>query len=199
MRIYALVFFITGLVTFGTACTGQHEHNGDHDHAAGTTADHQDEADMTATATDPEFQRQLGAVTTAYLQLKDQLVAADAKAAGNAARDMNNKLGMVDMSLVKGDRHQEWMDYLRPLQTAANQLTAATDLEGMRRTFSGLAEPLAAALNSFGKGDSPLYVQRCPMAFNNEGANWISSEKAIRNPYFGDMMMSCGKVIETIQ
>ena len=32
------------------------------------------------------------------------------------------------------------------------------------------------------------------MAFDNEGADWIASEKQIRNPYFGDKMMKCGSV-----
>jgi len=32
------------------------------------------------------------------------------------------------------------------------------------------------------------------MAFGNEGADWLSKEEAIQNPYFGDKMMKCGVV-----
>ena len=44
-----------------------------------------------------------------------------------------------------------------------------------------------------------LYLEYCPMANNNEGAYWLSNEKQIKNPYFGDMMLKCGSVKETIQ
>jgi hypothetical protein len=44
-----------------------------------------------------------------------------------------------------------------------------------------------------------VYVAYCPMANNNEGANWLSNDKEIKNPYFGDKMLRCGSVMETIQ
>jgi hypothetical protein len=44
-----------------------------------------------------------------------------------------------------------------------------------------------------------IYVEYCPMANDNEGAYWLSNEKQIKNPYFGDAMLKCGSVKETIQ
>ena len=44
-----------------------------------------------------------------------------------------------------------------------------------------------------------LYIEYCPMANNNEGAFWLSNEKEIKNPYFGEMMLKCGSVKETLQ
>ena len=44
-----------------------------------------------------------------------------------------------------------------------------------------------------------LYVQKCPMANSNKGAIWISTEKEIKNPYYGDAMLTCGSVIEIIK
>ena len=54
-------------------------------------------------------------------------------------------------------------------------------------------------LKKDGLSNGEVYVQYCPMAFNDKGASWISSSKEIRNPYFGDKMMNCGEVKETIQ
>ena len=45
----------------------------------------------------------------------------------------------------------------------------------------------------------PVYVQFCPMANGGEGANWVSKEKAVKNPFYGSQMLTCGKVVETIQ
>jgi hypothetical protein len=37
------------------------------------------------------------------------------------------------------------------------------------------------------------------MVNNNQGAFWLSNEKEIKNPYFGDMMLKCGSIKETLQ
>ncbi|RYF87461.1 MAG: DUF3347 domain-containing protein, partial [Chitinophagaceae bacterium] len=39
----------------------------------------------------------------------------------------------------------------------------------------------------------PIYLQYCPM----KKASWLSSEKQIRNPYYGSSMLTCGEVTET--
>jgi hypothetical protein len=41
-----------------------------------------------------------------------------------------------------------------------------------------------------------VYRMHCPMAFDDEGASWLSNRDEILNPYFGDAMLACG-VIET--
>jgi len=43
-----------------------------------------------------------------------------------------------------------------------------------------------------------VYKQYCPMAFDGKGAFWLSSSEEIRNPYYGDKMLKCGRVEETI-
>ena len=49
------------------------------------------------------------------------------------------------------------------------------------------------------KFDTPVYYQFCPMANGGKGANWLSKENAVKNPYYGAQMMTCGKVVETIK
>lgn len=36
------------------------------------------------------------------------------------------------------------------------------------------------------------------MAKTSEGANWLSDKKPIRNPYFGEQMLTCGETKEVI-
>jgi Cu(I)/Ag(I) efflux system membrane fusion protein len=36
------------------------------------------------------------------------------------------------------------------------------------------------------------------MAFDFDGAEWLSDSDQIRNPYFGDKMLTCGSVEDTI-
>ena len=43
-----------------------------------------------------------------------------------------------------------------------------------------------------------MFVQYCPMANDGDGGYWLASETEIRNPYYGDEMLNCGEVKETI-
>ena len=49
-----------------------------------------------------------------------------------------------------------------------------------------------------GLSTGEIYVDYCPMAMNDKGAYWLSNRKDIRNPYFGDKLMTCGEVKETL-
>jgi hypothetical protein len=43
-----------------------------------------------------------------------------------------------------------------------------------------------------------IYKQFCPMAFEGKGDYWYSTSSEIRNPYFGDKMLKCGRVEKVI-
>jgi len=49
------------------------------------------------------------------------------------------------------------------------------------------------------KPETPVYYQHCPMANGGKGANWLSKENAVKNPYYGSQMLTCGKTVETIK
>jgi len=34
---------------------------------------------------------------------------------------------------------------------------------------------------------------------DGKGANWLSTENGVKNPYYGSQMLNCGKTIETIK
>jgi len=61
-----------------------------------------------------------------------------------------------------------------------------------------LSNELIALIKKEGMKSGELYVDFCPMALNDAGANWISNHKEISNPYFGKKMLDCGEVKETI-
>lgn len=85
------------------------------------------------------------------------------------------------------------------IAAAAGKIANAKDIEAQRAAYEDLSKEMMAKIKSAGVQGGELYVQYCPMAFNDKGASWISSNKEIRNPYFGKKMMTCGEVKETIQ
>jgi hypothetical protein len=44
-----------------------------------------------------------------------------------------------------------------------------------------------------------IYWDYCPMALEGKGANWLSLNEKILNPYMGQMMPSCGSIKEILK
>jgi len=148
---------------------------------------------------DQTFQQQLASVFTSYLSLKDAFVASDASKAKAVATTTQSVLAAVDMKLITGAAHNDWMNYLSGLESSLNEIQATDDIEAQRKAFSTLSDNLYKSAKAIGLGGTTAYYEFCPMAFNNEGGFWLSSEEKIRNPYFGDKMMTCGTVKEKLQ
>ena len=114
-----------------------------------------------------------------YNHIKTAMVASDAAAVKTGANALLN---------VSGDA---------TLKEIAQTIANADGIENQRKALLDLTASVERLLdNAITSG--AIYKQYCPMAFNNTGAYWLSSEKEIRNPYFGDAMLSCGSVKETI-
>jgi Cu(I)/Ag(I) efflux system membrane fusion protein len=144
--------------------------------------------------TPDEFKSQLNALANAYIQLKDAFVATDAATASTAAEKVVAQIEKIDMSLLKGDAHIYWMEQLNALQAHSKKITELEEVEEQRKQFGFLSDALINSIEAFGTAGKALYVQHCPMAFDNQGGDWLALEEQIQNPYFGDKMMKCGLV-----
>ena len=94
--------------------------------------------------------------------------------------------------------HEYWMEQLPGLQTHSDKIVNLANVEAQRKQFGFLSDALIQVVEAFGTEGTALYVQHCPMAFDNEGADWLATEEEIQNPYFGDKMMRCGLVKKTM-
>jgi Cu(I)/Ag(I) efflux system membrane fusion protein len=141
------------------------------------------------------FTREMVDIIPAYLKMKDALVAGDAPAAQAEARELAGHLSALPTNALGTPEKSI-------LENSKNQLKAIADsdaLEVQRNHFVRLNDALIPLMERVGSGVQTLYVQTCPMANNNKGAIWLSAQKEIRNPYYGDAMLACGRVIRTIQ
>ena len=147
----------------------------------------------------PEFTQQVAAVLDPYLNLKNALVASDAEQAATEAVQTQVSLAAVDMTLVKGKAHQQWMNYLNTMQEALDTIKKDATLDVQRTAFAPLSTALYQSIQQFGVTGLDAYYQYCPMADNNTGAYWLSELKEINNPYFGEAMLGCGETRETLE
>jgi Cu(I)/Ag(I) efflux system membrane fusion protein len=205
---YSILFSATAFA-FVANCSGNKKDDTDtasHDeHAAHDSTEHASGSTPTAEAAEPQFQvdatfqNQLASVFTSYVELKDAFVSSDASKVKTEAKETNESLTKVDMKLVSGAAHNDWMNYLTPLQSSLKEIQESSDIEAQRKAFSTLSDNLYKSVKAFGLGGKEAFYEFCPMAFNNEGAYWLSEQAQIKNPYFGDKMLTCGEVKEKLK
>ena len=150
------------------------------------------------TSTNMEKTNQLDVVFNAYFSLKDALVKTDSDAASKAGNELVSSIESVKMEKLEMDVHMVWMKVMKNLKKDATTISSSTDIKKQRDAFDTLSENMYKLIK-ISKQESPVYLQHCPMANDGKGANWLSKEKVVKNPYYGSMMLSCGKVVETIK
>ncbi|APU70171.1 MULTISPECIES: DUF3347 domain-containing protein [Christiangramia] len=113
-----------------------------------------------------------------YMEIKNALVADDFQATRDAAKIM-----------VENDKE---------FTTMANAIANSADLMEQRKNFKKLSAAIYKDVND-NEINTTLYWNRCPMAMGGEGANWLSMQEKIQNPYMGQKMPGCGSVKETLK
>jgi hypothetical protein len=97
-----------------------------------------------------------------------------------------------------GDNHMAYMKVESELKLHAQHISESKDIAHQRDHFSSLSTAMYQLLKT-AKANTTVYYDHCPMYNDGKGANWLSKDAAIKNPYYGSMMLSCGKVQETIK
>ena len=141
---------------------------------------------------------QIKAVIDNYFSLKDALVKTDGISAAEKAAAMLTALEAVQMEKLKMEEHTIWMKTEKGLKTDARHIKENKDTENQREHFMTLSTSMYELIKA-AKPAETVYYQFCPMANDGKGANWLSKESAIKNPYYGNQMLTCGKVVETIK
>ena len=146
-----------------------------------------------------EFREQLTRVYQAYLPVKNAFVASNPHEVAMYAEKLNNVLNSVNMKLLAGKSHVDWMDQLNVMKESLDQMEMDHDMQNQRMDFANFNTVFHESIKQFGLTDVIIYYQYCPMAVDGKGAYWLSDTKEISNPYFGDEMPKCGETRETLK
>jgi len=136
-------------------------------------------ASATATFTDPNISK----AYTQYIEVKTSLVNSDSQRAATIANDLMTtfaNIGVEEEALL-----------------AIQMLKDSKTLDGQREALSNLT-PFLEVMVKDALATGEVYKQYCPMALKNKGAFWLANSQEILNPYFGDAMLRCGSVSETL-
>lgn len=117
-----------------------------------------------------------------YYDIKDALIGDNAKEAA--------KLAEVFSTYLRSNPYTGSADLLTQLQ----KISLAKDITKQREFFALLSAQMIAMLDKQTIGQLG-YIQFCPM----KKAEWISNDKNIKNPYYGESMLTCGKTTDSIR
>ncbi len=129
---------------------------------------------------------EITSVLSGYMAIKDALVATDAQKASKSA---NALLALLT----------EENEMMGKLKESVQKIAVSEDTDQQRAAFELLSEDVYTYVKENDLERGTLYRQYCPMAFKNKGAYWLSTSNQVRNPYFGDRMLKCGSVRETLE
>lgn len=156
-------------------------------------SNHVQTKDMTAVK-----QTELQMVYANYFALKDALVSSNSALTTTKASALSASIKKVEMDKLDMDVHMVWMKVVENIKADSKSISVTKDLEKQRKIFANLSNEIYS-LMKVAKFDNAVYYQYCPMANGTKGANWLSKENEVRNPYYGSAMMTCGKTVETIK
>ncbi|MBK1896700.1 DUF3347 domain-containing protein [Chryseobacterium paridis] len=156
-----------------------------------TVSDKQDEK---ATTKEETKSFSIDPIIKDYLVLKNALVADNDQAVATAGKQLLSTLKNVDMKTIPADKHKEYMDIAEDAKENAEHIgDNAGKIDHQREHMASLSKDMADLITTFGTTQK-LYQDYCPMFNDGKGAIWISEAKAIKNPYYGNKMLTCGSV-----
>lgn len=126
-------------------------------------------------------------ILTQYYALKDNLIEGNAPKAAASAGEF--------IHLVKQSSNTGVKPFQASLLADAKKISGTTDLKKQREYFATLSNTMITLAKSVKLDTRPVYVDYCPM----KKTYWLSNDKAIKNPYYGAAMLTCGSVSDTFQ
>lgn len=140
----------------------------------------------------------ISGILSNYIALKDAFVAEEVENIDKNAELLEESIEGLDTYIEMDSAYFHLQPVIDGIKAQAAYVAYEHDMQRKRSHFKALSDEMYDLLKDIEYSNANVYYQHCPMAFDNSGAYWLSMEKEIRNPYFGDKMLTCGSVKETL-
>ena len=142
-----------------------------------------------------DVQAGLSKMLNNYYGVKNALIADDGKTANSQAGEFVKMLASVPMAKMNAEQHTIFMGLSEKVKLDAQNISETKDVKNQRERFNDLSNNFFTMLKGLNANEQPVYQQYCPMA----KGYWLSDNSAVKNPYYGKAMLTCGKVTETLK
>jgi len=143
------------------------------------------------------------AVVNKYYKVKDALVASEGKQAAAPAQELVVVADSLDAIIKNDNANKALLPYADTVAAEAKKIANSakdnTTTDNLQLSFSKASDNLYTLVQKAQLKNANIYQQHCPMALNEKGANWLSNESEIKNPYFGKKMLECGDITDSLK
>lgn len=133
-------------------------------------------------------------VINAYLGVKNALIAGNNETTKNKAKELLNMIGAVSVDKLTAEQKALWASYTNKLQFDSRHISESSAIDHQREHFASLSKNMFQLVKGLKLNTATLYEQYCPM----KKATWLSESAAVKNPYYGRQMLTCGRTTETL-
>jgi|SRR4051812_34273945 hypothetical protein len=140
-------------------------------------------------------QSNLSQLLSLYYEVKNALVNSDPVAASAKAGELLSAINTMNAKSLLANETKTFSSLQYKLEYDARHISEVKDLSHQREHFISLSKNMYTLAKAVKLSEKPVYEQYCPM----KDAYWLSNETAIKNPYYGSHMLTCGEVKDTLK
>jgi Cu(I)/Ag(I) efflux system membrane fusion protein len=141
----------------------------------------------------------LDAFLSAYFQLQQSLAEDNLSSAHQSLSQLAQLIAQQPYRYFSGKARYPFQSQWLFMEKLVIQMRKETAIEKLRHLFAQLSQALISLLQAYDdSGRNRVYLFYCPMAEENQGAYWMAPHPAVMNPYFGQTMLKCGKVVDSL-
>lgn len=142
------------------------------------------------------FLVQLEPIYTAYLNAQERLADDDFSGFIEHALQLNSFVTSATPTNLTDDQLKLWNQSSAMLKADPK----ITTIDQARAHFEDMSKGVMDLEQTFGHREDEIWnIAFCPMAFDFKGASWIQRGVTINNPYFGEQMLLCGSIEQTLE
>ena len=155
---------------------------------------------LTQSANSDAFNLSFGKLLNDYYALKDNFVAEKDSLIAQSARSMMVSADSLKLGELKADSSilATALSYSLGISSELKGLLGEKNIIEKLKSFQIISDQLYDLIRTVKYDRSVVFHDYCPMAFNDQGANWLSNTSEIRNPYIPKKMITCGEVKDSI-
>ena len=142
----------------------------------------------------------IGGIVNEYYAIKDAFVLENDAIINQHALAMQKGIDTLDLKSVQGTNLEKDKNtqLISEIVAALKTLLNEKEIDAKRKPFQTISDKLYDLIKSVRFDKQIIYLEHCPMAFNQTGANWLSNTPDIKNPYIPKKMIDCGEVLDTL-
>lgn len=181
---------IISVVVFALACSSNND----------KVAEEKPQIALTKSVNSNAFNSSFGKLMADYFKLKEAFITEKEADVDAFAKALMTNADSLLLSELKADSAivGTAVTLTKSISGELKGLLGEKKLDEKRQSFRMISEQLYTLINTVQYDREKVYHQFCPMAFNDEGAYWLSNSDKIQNPYLPKTMLICGEVKDSL-